>query len=210
MKGIDDEAGRFRTAEVRIAGADLMPPPAYEAPHLVKELVDWYNRNPDELRPIELSAILHYQLVWIHPFHNGNRRFARLLMNLALLRSGYPIAVILNVDRAKYYETLKKADGADKAPFVDFEVIRDCGSGVSPSLVYDDSLYEGYPLILDYVERYKPRTAHWRLFGKDAAKLTETDLKWIRERTEQAKWKIRFKLHGNSRRHLHIRERFSR
>jgi Fic family protein len=120
MKGIDDEAGRFRLTEVRIAGAGFIPPPAYEVPHLVKELVDWYNRNPDELRPIELSAILHHQFVWIHPFHDGNGRVARLLMNLALLRFGYPIAVILNVDRAKYYDTLKKADGGDKAPFVGF------------------------------------------------------------------------------------------
>jgi len=118
MKGIDDEAGRFRTAEVRIPGADFIPPPAYEVSHLVKELVDWYNRNPDELRPIELSSILHHQFVWIHPFHDGNGRVARLLMNLALLNFGYPIAVILNVDRAKYYETLKKADGGEKAPFV--------------------------------------------------------------------------------------------
>jgi Fic family protein len=120
MKGIDDEAGRFRTTEVNIAGADFIPPPAYEIPHLVKDLVDWYNRNPDELRPIELSAILHRQFVWIHPFHDGNGRVARLLTNLALLRFGYPIAVILNVDKAKYYDTLRKADGGDKAPFVGF------------------------------------------------------------------------------------------
>jgi Fic family protein len=66
-------------------------------PHLVKDLVDWYNRNPDELRPIELAAILHHQFVWIHPFHDGNGRVAGLLMNLALLRFGYPIAVILNM-----------------------------------------------------------------------------------------------------------------
>jgi Fic family protein len=120
MKEIDDEAGRFRTTEIRIAGADFIPPPAYEVPHLMKELVDWYNRNPDELRPIELSAILHHQFVWIHPYHDGNGRVARLVMNLALLRFGYPIAVILNVDRAKYYETLKKADRGDKAQFVGF------------------------------------------------------------------------------------------
>lgn len=118
MKGIDDEAGRFRTTEVRIAGADFIPPPAYEVPHLIGELVDWYNRNPDELRPIELAGILHHRFVWIHPFHDGNGRVARLLMNLALIRSGYPIAVILNVDRKKYYDTLKKADKGDQVPFV--------------------------------------------------------------------------------------------
>lgn len=120
MKGIDDEAGRLRTTEVRIAGADFIPPPAYEIPHLIEQLVDWYNRNPDELRPIELAGILHHRFVWIHPFHDGNGRLARLLMNLALIRYGYPMAVILNVDRSKYYDTLKKADNGDPTSFVNF------------------------------------------------------------------------------------------
>ena len=120
MKGINDEAGRFRTAEVRIAGADFIPPPAYEVSHLIVKLIDWYSRDPDELRPIELAAILHHRFVWIHPFHDGNGRVARLLMNLVLTRSGYPIAVILNVDRNKYYDTLKKADKGNPASFVNF------------------------------------------------------------------------------------------
>lgn len=120
MKGIDGEAGRFRTAEVRIAGADFIPPPAYEVPHLIGKLVDWCSRDPDELRPIELAAILHHRFVWIHPFHDGNGRIARLLMNLELTRSGYPIAVILNVDRGKYYDTLKKADKGDPTSLVNF------------------------------------------------------------------------------------------
>ena len=120
MKGIDDEAGRFRTTEVRIAGAEFIPPPAYEIPHLIRKLIDWCNRDPDELRPIELAAILHHRLVWIHPFHDGNGRVARLLMNLVLTRSGYPITVILNVDRNKYYDTLKKADKGNPASFVNF------------------------------------------------------------------------------------------
>lgn len=119
-KEIENDAGRFRTTEVRIAGTDITPPPAYEVPHLIKELVDWYNRNPDELRPIELAAILHHKFVSIHPFHDGNGRVARLLMNLTLLGSGYPIASVLNVDRKKYYDTLKRADNGDAAPFVGF------------------------------------------------------------------------------------------
>ena len=120
MKGVDDEAGRFRAAEARIAGAGFMPPPAYEVQHLIGKLVDWCNIDPDELRPIELAAILHHRFVWIHPFHDGNGRVARLLMNLALTRSGYPIAVILNVDRSKYYNTLKKADDGNPTSFVNF------------------------------------------------------------------------------------------
>ena len=120
MKGIEKDAGRFRTAEIRIAGADFTPPPAYDVPHLITQLVDWYNMNPDELRPIELAAILHYKLVYIHPFHDGNGRVSRLLMNFALIRNGYPPASILNVDRKKYYDVLKKADNGNLVPFVSF------------------------------------------------------------------------------------------
>ncbi len=120
MKGIETEAGKYRTTEVRIAGADFLPPPAYEIPFLIKGLIDWHNQNPDELRPIELASILHHKLVHTHPFHDGNGRVARLLMNLTLMRGGYPMAVILNVDRKKYYDALKKADDKDSKPFVNF------------------------------------------------------------------------------------------
>ena len=120
MKGIEPDAGRFRNTEIRVGGADFMPPPAYEVPHLITELVGWYNKNPDELRPIELAAILHYRFAYIHPFHDGNGRVSRLLMNLALIRNGYPTAAILNVDRKKYYDVLKKADNGDLVPFVSF------------------------------------------------------------------------------------------
>lgn len=120
MKGIETEAGKYRMTEVRIAGADFLPPLAYEIPFLIKGLIDWYNQNPDELRPIELASILHHKLVHTHPFHDGNGRVARLLMNLTLMRGGYPMAVILNVDRKKYYDALKKADDKDSKPFVNF------------------------------------------------------------------------------------------
>ncbi len=83
-------------------------------------MIDWYNRNPDELRPIELAAILHHRFVHIHPFHDGNGRVGRLLMNLGLMHSGYPIAMILRVDRKKYYDTLRRADNGDSVPFVNF------------------------------------------------------------------------------------------
>ena len=119
-KEIENDAGRFRTTEVRIAGADITPPPAYEVPQLIEELADWHNRNPDELRPIELAAILHHRFVSIHPFHDGNGRVARLLMNQTLIRNGYPITPVLNVDRKKYYETLKQADNGNAAAFVNF------------------------------------------------------------------------------------------
>lgn len=120
MKGIEKESGRYRSSEVRIAGANFLSPPAYEVPFLMKELIDWCNQNPDELRPIELASVLHHRFVHIHPFHDGNGRVGRLLMNLVLIRRGYPVSTILNADRKKYYDVLKRADNGHMAPLADF------------------------------------------------------------------------------------------
>jgi len=105
---------------VYIEGYAYMPPPAFEVPGLMRELLGWLEKNPQELRPIEKAAVFHYRLVAIHPFDDGNGRAARLMMNLVLIRHGYPMTVIKNVDRRKYYDTLRKADGGDLKPFVNF------------------------------------------------------------------------------------------
>lgn len=120
FSGILENAGNYRNAQVYIAGSDYMPPPAFEIPTLMKELLDWLTKNPEELRPIETAAVFHYKLVSIHPFDDGNGRVSRLLMNLLLLKNGYPFTVIKNVDRRRYYDTLRKADHNDLKPFVNF------------------------------------------------------------------------------------------
>lgn len=84
------------------------------------ELLQWLEKNPQELRPIELAAVFHHKLVSIHPFDDGNGRIGRLLMNLLLLKNGYPLTVIKNVDRRRYYESLSKADSGNTAPLVNF------------------------------------------------------------------------------------------
>ncbi len=58
------------------------------------QLVDWYNSESHKLHPIERAAKVHADFVGIHPFIDGNGRTSRLLMNLKLLKSGYPPCVI--------------------------------------------------------------------------------------------------------------------
>ncbi|WP_310380233.1 Fic family protein [Flavobacterium sp.] len=106
----EDFAGRIRNGGVRISGANFVPPNANKISDLLDELIDFVNTNPLELNDIELAAIFHHKLVWIHPFFDGNGRTVRLCMNLLLMRCGFPPAIILKNDRSKYYEALHQAN----------------------------------------------------------------------------------------------------
>jgi Fic family protein len=121
MSKIAEDAGRYRTARVRISGAVFTPPPSFEVGHRINELLEWLRENPDELTPIELSSIFHHRFVQIHPFTEGNGRTARLLMNAILMKSGYPfIAIVPKRDRSKYLKTLLEADLGNVKAFVNF------------------------------------------------------------------------------------------
>jgi len=121
MANVAEDAGRYRTAAVRITGANFMPPPSSEVRPGMNRLLEWLRENPDELRPIELAAVFHHRFVQVHPFTEGNGRTARLLMNAVLMKYGYPfIAVIPKVDRAKYLRALNEADLGNASAFVNF------------------------------------------------------------------------------------------
>lgn len=109
----EDFAGRIRNGGVRISGANFVPPNANKVSDFLDELIDFINSNPLELNAIELAAVFHHKLVWIHPFFDGNGRTVRLAMNLLLMRCGFPPAIILKNDRTKYYEALNQANNGN-------------------------------------------------------------------------------------------------
>lgn len=119
MKSISEEAGKFRLERVRITGATFTPPGPEKLLRLMRELTEWINSKKDT-HPIEEAALTHYKLVYIHPFIDGNGRTARLLMNLMLMIKGYPITILLKVDRKKYYSSLDEANKGNYAPIVNF------------------------------------------------------------------------------------------
>ena len=87
----------------------------------MQELVEWINSDEaSALHPIELAALTHWKLVYIHPFYDGNGRTARLVMNYLLMRGGYPPAIVRKDSRHVYYETLKTANSGDVRPFIRF------------------------------------------------------------------------------------------
>jgi len=70
------------------------------------------------LHPVEQATRAHFRLVDIHPFIDGNGRTARLLMNLLLMRHGYPPAIIRYEGRPAYYAALEKAHQQEIEPFL--------------------------------------------------------------------------------------------
>jgi Fic family protein len=115
-----EEAGKYRTGNVMITGSSHTPPDALEIPQKIKELFEWFRKYKNKIHIVELSAIVHHKITGIHPFTDGNGRTARLVMNLLLLQNGYPMTVVLNNDRRKYYDALSKADRGDYSVFVRF------------------------------------------------------------------------------------------
>ena len=113
-------AGKYRDGAVMIGGAKHTPPDASQVPVLMKELMEWLKKNEKKLHPVVLSALLHHKLVSVHPFFDGNGRTSRLVMNVALMQKGFPLAIILKTDRKKYYSVLQKADDGNIEPLVLF------------------------------------------------------------------------------------------
>jgi Fic family protein len=88
------------------------PPPAYEVPKMVADLVAWL-RMETKINPILVAGIAQFQLVHIHPFLDGNGRTARLLSTLYLYKSGYDFKRLFTIsefydkDRLGYYAAIQ-------------------------------------------------------------------------------------------------------
>ncbi|MGL6212502.1 Fic family protein [Billgrantia desiderata] len=127
MQGLVDDAGCFRTGGVGIyKGNELvhMAPPAPRVPLLVENLLTWLAGT--EEHPLIASAVVHYELEFIHPFADGNGRMGRLWQTLILRHwrplLGYlPVETIIRDRQQEYYDTLAEADQAGEAtPFIEF------------------------------------------------------------------------------------------
>ena len=122
LKDIDDSnAGKYRSMNVEISGSAYKPPEPFKLSAEMDELCEWLATAGDSSfveDPIATAAAAHAWFVGIHPFLDGNGRTARILMNLILMRAGYPIAVITKDERGRYYESLEESQGSDLTPFM--------------------------------------------------------------------------------------------
>ena len=114
--------GSYREHDIRPFD-DGMTPPAW--PLVAGQTSAWVDRvnavaagllHPQEAPLPEMLAAIHTEFESIHPFLDGNGRTGRLLLNLVLVRLGYPPVVILKQQRTAYLAALSKADGGDVGP----------------------------------------------------------------------------------------------
>lgn len=124
LKNIDnDNMGKYRNINVLISGAEHRPVDHLNIPDKMSSFMQWYTSVGQTLHPVERAAKVHVDFVGIHPFIDGNGRTSRLLMNLELMKNGFPPVVIKVEDRLAYYQTLDTAHVSnDYKPFIDLVI----------------------------------------------------------------------------------------
>lgn len=118
----DREApGGFREHDIRPFPGGMAPPPWPDVAAQLTTWVDDANAFGTEARagsiaardlPVQL-ALIHSRFERIHPFIDGNGRTGRLVLNLLLVRLGFPPAIIFKRDRERYLQALDQADKGD-------------------------------------------------------------------------------------------------
>lgn len=113
-----ERPGSFREHDIEPFPGGMRSPDWPQVPMLLR---DWIGeaqamRAVDEVELPEALAMLHARFEQVHPFLDGNGRAGRLVLNLLLVRLGYPPAIIYKGSRARYLAALRRADQEDFGP----------------------------------------------------------------------------------------------
>lgn len=124
-----EESGVFRKGEEGVfSGEDciFMAPPARLVPGLMEDLFSWMQLEKDEIHPLILAAVFHYEFVFIHPFSDGNGRIARL-WHTAILSRWKPVFAYIPLEsqiekfQDGYYQAIAQCHGEGTSdPFIEF------------------------------------------------------------------------------------------
>ena len=93
-----------RRVPVRIMGAYTEPLQPYMVQSAMEGLLIENKKRAETMNIIERIARFHLEFEGIHPFIDGNGRTGRLILNLDLIRNGYPPINVKFTDRKRYYE----------------------------------------------------------------------------------------------------------
>lgn len=99
-----EDKGNYRRIPVRILGAYTEPLQPYMVQPAMEGLLIENKKRAETMNIIERIARFHLEFEGIHPFIDGNGRTGRLVLNLDLIRNGYPPINVKFTDRKRYYE----------------------------------------------------------------------------------------------------------
>lgn len=130
----EEGAGVYRKTQVVIKDAasgevTFRPPAAVEVPFQVEELFHWLNsEGAREHHPVLRAGIVHYELVRIHPYTDGNGRTSRAMALLVLLREGYDVKRFFSLEEyfdrmvGEYYRALQRVvrENNDLTPWLEY------------------------------------------------------------------------------------------
>ncbi|MBI2622834.1 MAG: Fic family protein [Candidatus Levybacteria bacterium] len=115
----EKESGEYRKKQVVLKNSktgqvSFKPPLAIAVPYQIKDLLSFINSDSNkDIHPVLKSGVVHYELVRIHPFLDGNGRVARALSTLILFLEGYDIRKFFSLeeyfdkDAGSYYKALQ-------------------------------------------------------------------------------------------------------
>ena len=126
---IEKDAGKFRNHGEAVYDGDIqifMAPPYKMVPTLIDNLFNWMNEVKNTINPLILSSIFHYEFVFIHPFHDGNGRTARIWQTAILSHwekafTYLPIESMIRKNQEEYYKAIQNCKNAgESTEFIEF------------------------------------------------------------------------------------------
>lgn len=127
--GTVDESGKFRKGNEGVFSGDrcvFIAPPPELVPGLVNDLLGWMKKNNGIVHPLLMSAVFHYEFVFIHPFSDGNGRMARLWHTVILSKwkkefEYIPLESQIEKYQQEYYDAIEKChSNGNSDVFIEF------------------------------------------------------------------------------------------
>ena len=171
-KYVVEESGDFRRGEEGVFNGDeciFMAPPAQFVPQLMDDLFSWMKEEKNNVHPLIMSSVFHYEFVFIHPFADGNGRMARL-WHTAMLAKWKPIFEYIPIEsqiekfQNEYYEVIAKCHvKGESTLFIEFmlsqidKILDDVSAQISED---NEQLSEYLKRLLEVMEYDVPYTSN--------------------------------------------------
>ena len=171
-KYVVEESGDFRRGEEGVFNGDeciFMAPPAQFVPQLMDDLFAWMKEEKNNVHPLIMSSVFHYEFVFIHPFADGNGRMARL-WHTAMLAKWKPMFEYIPIEsqiekfQNEYYEAIARCHvEGESTLFIEFmlsqidKILDDVSVQISED---NEQLSEYLKRLLDVMEYDVPYTSN--------------------------------------------------